>query len=150
MFTMFSSWHKWVKRNELKDIKYPGVYVLVYSEKDISNLPFDWIPNIVYIGMTNSIGGLKSRLQQFENTIKGKKGHGGAHRFRFKHKDYNELVNRLYVSVKSFKCDVNSIDKKNLLLMGKVAEFEYVCFAEYVEKYGHLPEFNDKKLSPKR
>ena len=41
---------------------------------------FDWIKEIIYIGMTNSKGGLKNRLQQFDNTIAGKTGHGGAQR----------------------------------------------------------------------
>ena len=33
--------------------------------------------------------------------------------------------------------------------MGEVAKLEYDCFAEYVEKFGNLPEFNDKSKSPK-
>ena len=33
--------------------------------------------------------------------------------------------------------------------MGDVARFEYLCLAEYVEKFGVLPEFNNKKDSPK-
>jgi len=28
--------------------------------------------------------------------------------------------------------------------MGEIAKFEYDCMAIYVEKFGHLPEFNDK------
>lgn len=33
--------------------------------------------------------------------------------------------------------------------MGEIARLEYECFAVYVEKFDQLPEFNDKKLSPK-
>ncbi len=33
--------------------------------------------------------------------------------------------------------------------MGEVAKFEYICFAYFVEVFGELPEFNNKKESPK-
>ncbi len=99
--------------------------------------------------MTNSKAGLKGRLKQFDNTIIGKTGHGGADRFRFKHGNYKELADKLYVSACTFECDVESNDPKDLRIMGKVAKFEYDCFAEYVEKFGELPEFNNKKESPK-
>jgi hypothetical protein len=34
--------------------------------------------------------------------------------------------------------------------MGEVARHEYECVAFFVEAFGKLPEFNDKKRSPKR
>jgi hypothetical protein len=34
--------------------------------------------------------------------------------------------------------------------MGNVVKQEYECFAVFVEKFGKLPEFNDKKRSPKK
>jgi len=33
--------------------------------------------------------------------------------------------------------------------MGEMAWLEYYCFAKYVELFGQLPEFNDKKNAPK-
>lgn len=74
----FSSWFPWTSRNKIRGVKNPGIYVLAISGKDISNQPFSWRDEIVYIGMTNSSAGLKGRLQQFDNTINGKTGHGGA------------------------------------------------------------------------
>jgi hypothetical protein len=101
--------------------------------------------------MTNSKRGLKGRLRQFENTIKGKKSqHSGAKKIIYKYKDYEKLIKDLYVAVRPFKCDVNSNTVKDLLIMGKVAEYEYICFSEYVKRFGMLPEFNNKKLSPKK
>ncbi|HLF35517.1 MAG TPA: hypothetical protein VI583_14830 [Cyclobacteriaceae bacterium] len=100
--------------------------------------------------MTNSIGGLESRLRQFDHTIAGKTGHGGAKRFRFKYPDYERLSKMLYVAICPFNCDVQSNKVRDLLIMGKVAGYEYVCFASYVKKYKKLPEFNDKKRSPKK
>jgi len=79
----FSQWSRCQDRNTLPDLQYPGVYAIALSNDDISGKPFSWRPEIIYFGMTNSKGGLKSRLRQFENTIIGKNGHGGAHRVRF-------------------------------------------------------------------
>lgn len=147
----FSNWIKWPDRNDLNDLQYPGVYVISYNEHDISNNSFDWIEKIIYVGMTNSKKGIKNRLRQFDNTICWKgNNHGGAKRVRYKYKDYDKLIKYLYVSVRLFKCDVNSNQEKDLLIMGKVAEYEYICFAEYVKRFGMLPEFNDKKRSPKK
>ena len=93
--------------------------------------------------------GLKGRLRQFDNTIKGKRGHGGAMRFRRKYPDYDKLIEKLFVSVNVFECDTSSKNPQDLRVMGEVAKEEYVCMAKYVEEFGRLPEFNDMKRSPK-
>ena len=147
----FSNWIKWPEGNKLNDFQYPGVYIISYNEHDINNNSFDWIREIIYIGMTNSKRGLKGRLRQFENTIKGKKSqHSGAKKIINKYKDYEKLIKDLYVAVRPFKYDVNSNTVKYLLIMRKVAKYEYICFAEYVKRFSMLPEFNNKKLSPKK
>ncbi|RZT95924.1 hypothetical protein EV201_0552 [Ancylomarina subtilis] len=145
----FSQWTKWDDRNSISGIKYPGIYCIAISETVLSEQDFEWIPKITYVGMTNSKAGLKGRLKQFDNTIIGKNGHGGADRFRFQYENYQELVDKLYVSVCSFECDVKSNAPNDLRIMGEVAKFEYDCFAEYVDNFGCLPEFNNKKTSPK-
>lgn len=145
----FSKWTKWGNRTSLKGLNYSGVYCLAISDKDLTNEDFDWIGEIRYVGMTNARTGLKGRLTQFDNTIKGKSGHGGADRFLFKHQNYQELIAKLFVSVSYFECDVKSNNPKDLLIMGEVAKFEYVCFAEYAKRFNRLPEFNDKPNSPK-
>ena len=58
-------------------------------------------------------------------------------------------MGRLYVAVVSFPCDPKTNAPNDLRAMGEVAKFEYVCFAKFVEKFGQLPEFNDKKDSLK-
>lgn len=147
----FSNWIKWSDRNKLNDLQCPGVYAISYNETDINNNSFDWIREIIYIGMTNSKRGLKNRLKQFDKTIFGKEGHhGGAKRVRHKHQDYGKLIKCLYVAIRPFKCDVTSNKEKDLLIMGKVAEYEYICSAECVKRFGMLPEFNNKKLSPNK
>ena len=145
----FSKWVPWERRDELKNIHFPGVYIIRISKRNISGRAFSWHKEIAYIGMTNGVSGLKGRLKAFDNTIRGKRGHGGADRFRYKHQNYSELTEMLFVSVASFKADVASNLPKDLLVMGNVAKFEYQCFAEYVNTHGELPEFNNKK-EPKK
>ena len=101
----FTKWVHWIERSKLENLSYPGIYVIAVSTRNISNEPFGWRSEIVYFGMTNSIGGLKSRLNQFDNTIKGKRGHGGARRFLYKYRNYSALTKNLYVSIKPFICD---------------------------------------------
>ena len=72
----FSHWVRWESRDTLNGIHNPGVYALALSRKDISYTKFNWRKEIIYFGMTNSRGGLKARLKQFDNTIIGKEGHG--------------------------------------------------------------------------
>jgi len=145
----FTKWTKWENRNSLEGMNFPGIYCIAISEIDLSEINFNWISEIKYVGMTNSIKGLKGRLKQFDNTIIGKTGHGGADRFRFKHENYQDLVRTLYVSVCSFECNVKSNSPKDLRIMGEVTKLEYDSFANYSEKFNRLPEFNDKVQSKK-
>lgn len=146
----FSQWVHWEDREQLNCIDSPGVYVIRLSSKKIRNRKFSWDKEIIYVGMTNAITGLKGRLKAFDNTINGSNGHGGAHRVRFKHNSYKKLVLNLYVAVAYFNVNVKSNEPKDLRTMGKVLRFEYQCFAEYASKHGELPEFNDKERSPKK
>ena len=141
----FSVWQRWQDRDALENLKYPGVYAIAHSSNPIAGSPFSWRREVFYIGMTNAAAGLKGRLKQFDNTIAGKSGHGGADRVRYKHRDYGVLCQALYVSVAPLKCDVTSNTPTDLRIMGDVAQFEYLCFAHFVELFGKLPEFNNKK-----
>ena len=147
----FSCWVKWENRQQqLKDdLRHPGIYALAISISSLADKSFSWDREIVYFGMTNSATGLKGRLKQFDNTINGKDGHGGAWRFRYDHPNYTELISKLYVAVSSFECKVTSNKPSDLLIMGDVAKAEYECWAEYVAKFNQLPKYNDKKNSPK-
>lgn len=145
----FSAWVLWKGRRALAHLARPGVYALAVTDEGLSGRSFSWRADIVYIGMTNAASGLKGRLQQFDNTIAGKQGHGGADRVRYKHRDYPVLCDRLWVAVAPFKCDVRSQKPEDLLAMGRVASFEYECFAAFAGQFGRLPEFNDKKQARK-
>lgn len=146
----FKDWSRWSNRTESCGLGNPGVYAIAISSADISGIPFSWRPDIVYIGMTNAKSGLRSRLRQFDRTIYGGEGHGGACRVRFKHPRYEKLISELFVAIWSFECDVISNAAGDLRIMGDVAKQEYECIARFVEQFGQLPEFNDKKRSPKK
>jgi hypothetical protein len=145
----FSRWTRWADRDNFDNLHFPGVYAIAVSKEDLSGRKFSWIEAIAYFGMTNAAKGLKSRLKQFDNTIIGKRGHGGADRFRHDYPRYEDLVKVLFVSVVPFKCKVTSNAPADLLIMGDVAKAEYECFAKYAKAFHHLPKYNDKKKSPK-
>ncbi|MBN8751129.1 MAG: hypothetical protein J0I65_27050 [Variovorax sp.] len=146
----FSIWRPWVDRRTHERLKLPGIYAIAISDENLSGQPFDWAPHIVYFGMTNSLGGLAQRLKQFDSAINGGPGHGGAMRFLPQYPAGSDtLLHRLYVAVWPFDCDVRSIEPANLLKMGEVLYAEFYCFAEFSKRFSRLPQFNDKKASPK-
>lgn len=145
----FSRWISWKNRQRLTGLEYPGVYAIALSSVDLSDNEYDWVKNIIYFGMTNSRGGLRARLKQFDNTIFGKEGHGGAERVRYEHRNYNDLTEKLYVSVSPVVCNTKESTPDDFLKMGEVSYMEYYCFARYQRLHGSLPQFNDKKNAPK-
>jgi hypothetical protein len=148
MIDKFTNWVKWEDRNTLEGINYPGIYCIAVSSKRLK--VFDFIPELVYIGMTNSKGGLKNRLNQFNTTImKRPTQHGGAERFLYQYENYEEVKDNIYVAICSFKCDTKMPTSDDLRIMGEVAKCEYDCWAIYLENFDRLPKFNDVKKSPK-
>jgi hypothetical protein len=146
----FSNWVKFDERDELSSD--PGVYAIAISKRNIARSRFRWIKEISYFGYTNAKGGLRGRLNQFNNTLRDKSGpgHGGAQRFRHKHRDGNALAKKLYVAVCPFKCDVSTNKPADLRVMGDVVRAEYLAFAKYASLFDELPKFNNKKQSPKQ
>ena len=148
MIDRFTNWVKWEDRNTLEGINYPGIYCIAVSRKSLNT--FNFIPELEYIGMTNSKGGLRSRLRQFDDTIKLKRtNHGGADRFLYQYQDYEAIKVNIYVAICSFKCDTKNPTPKDLRIMGAVAKCEYDCWAIYIENNGRYPKFNDMNNAPK-
>ena len=84
----FSNWVKFDQRDELRNTNSPGVYAIAISPMDIAGTQFNWTKEISYFGFINSVGGLRGRLNQFNNTLRDKSGpgDGGAQRFRRKYR----------------------------------------------------------------
>ena len=71
---------KFDQRDELRNTNYPGVYVIAVSIRNVTGTRFKWTKEISHFGFTNAVGGLRGRLNQFNNTLRDKAGpgHGGA------------------------------------------------------------------------
>lgn len=106
---------------------------------------FSWRSDIIYVGMTNSLGGLRGRLRQFDQTMAGNLRHGGADRVRVRHRDYTRFAKTAYVALAPFSCTPGSTLPRDLKVMGAVARFEFLCLAAYADKFDRLPEFNNRK-----
>lgn len=150
MENSFSNWYHWKNRNSYPCITWPGIYIVAISNADIEGQKFSFRDEIVYVGMTNAVTGLRGRLVQFDNTISKKHcQHGGADRVLYKHQDYYALIENLYVALLHFECKPASESPTDLREMGRVASAEFECMARCVEELGSLPEFNRKKESKK-
>lgn len=146
-----TNWYKWSDRNKIVNKSQPAVYFIAYSENVISGNAFTMLKEIIYIGMTISVKGLKSRLEQFEKSMKGGEGiHGGAERVRFKHKDFNKFLNNVYVSARIFHLSATKNTSSDWRIKGACIGHEYISFADYIDLYHELPEFNDHNRSKKK
>ncbi|MCL2182802.1 MAG: hypothetical protein FWB85_04960 [Chitinispirillia bacterium] len=152
---------KWIKYSDLDVLEkhnweFPGIYVIAKSATDISGTPFDYIKNIVYIGMTNTYGGLKARIMQFNYSLTMKHSqHGGADRFmaEYGRTDVAQWKKKLYISIMAFPVEDTHIDMElrtpeDLLVVGDILRQEYICYSSYKAKFKKLPVFNDKKAVP--
>lgn len=143
---------KWIpllNYQSLKNCKYPGVYILAYTTKELKNKPVK-IEDIYYAGMSNSLGGVKQRLSQFISGIERGYGHSAGNRFFRQNKcmAYSRLKKKknFFVASFSIKCVVekNKRTPKDLVKMGEVAKFEYKVLAYIKKKLGRESELNKK------
>jgi hypothetical protein len=147
----FTNWQRWTECFNISQIEQPGVYAIALSDIDLGGSTFSICPEIRYFGMTVSKGGLASRLSQFHGALFENDGpHGGAWRFRFDYPNAIIAVDKFFVSVACFDCNPARKAASDLREMGRIVGFEYLCFADYLDLYGHLPKYNDTKLRPKK
>ena len=154
MNAKWTPWQRFFRDETLKSIPtFSGIYAFAIVKFDISDQSFSLRQEIVYFGMTNnSNGGLQTRLKQFKDTIERKTPqHGGAERFLYAYKKgRKDLEKVLFISVLPVRCNPSSNEAGDLRKMGRVCSLEYEYQAQYVDKFGTgLPQFNDKKDSPK-
>ena len=142
----FTPWQRWESRSSIENAKFPGVYVLAITEKELEGAEVEY-KDVCYIGMSNSKKGLLGRWDQFRQAIKGVKGRhsGGDTVFRYL-KDFDKWQYRLYVAACPIACDIESRKPEDLRLMGIVAYLEYEAFAQFSEKHDELnkPKYNTK------
>jgi hypothetical protein len=143
--------------NKINNGNFPGVYLLAYSKEDLEDQILS-PTQIYYVGMSNSIGGVKSRLKQFQVSLKdnvairGKTLHSAGNRFKYsdpfrsyKHADISNPF-KFYVTIKTFPCTVKKDlrTSKDLQIMGEICRLEYFIIAFVKEQTGFEPQLNTK------
>jgi len=124
--------------------------MLAFSGKNLHNQSID-PSDIFYIGMTNAIGGINSRISQFLAAIECGKGHSAGNRFyerfcnltAFSESNMNE---KFYYITKFFSCNVSKLSResKDLKIMGNICKLEYYLPAHVNDKTDKEPELNKK------
>jgi hypothetical protein len=136
--------------NKIEDGKYPGVYLIAWTEQNLSGQEIK-LEDIFYVGMSNARKGLSSRLKQFIDGVEKNDGHSAGMRF-FKQYSNNipfsqmQLDKQFYIVTSTFECDVNKKTRtpKDLRIMGEICKLEYFLLAHIKEKIGKEPELNKK------
>jgi hypothetical protein len=91
----FSSWSIWRDKNNLENIKFPGIYIIAKFKSNLSRKVDLKDKDIIYMGETCS--SLQKRLRQFNRSaFKGARGHSGGSSYR---KKYNDKGENLYISI---------------------------------------------------
>jgi hypothetical protein len=141
----FGHWHAWENRAEIPNCEYPGVYLLVISNRKLEGEKA-LCKNASYIGMTNSIKGLMGRWYQFHRAILGNRTHSGGSAVFRTHGNYKEWRKKLFVAALPVICDTKKPTASDLKKMGIITYLEYEAFANFRENHARLnkPEFNTK------
>jgi hypothetical protein len=149
---LFSNKWKMLDSKTVKSIdsKNPGVYLIAWSDKNLSEKEPE-NSDIFYVGMSNAKGGVKSRLLQFLNGINTGKGHSAGNRFftdYCKGKAYKDSNHskKFYFVENTIVCNVNRKDRTadDLITMGEICLLEYSLLAHIKSKVGKEPELNKK------
>lgn len=141
----FNNWKVWDDRESIKNCDFPGVYLIAISDENLRGKRIRW-KHVSYIGMTNSVSGLKGRWNQFQNSIRGKRGHSGGNKIFSKLRHYEQWHNKLYVSAMPIICNVKTPSPNDQLKMGWVTFLEYEAFSKYNSSISDRtrPPFNTK------
>ncbi len=121
-----SEWLPWSERSTQPNV--PGVYVIAKERPG----------NVVYIGRTWGVGGLRDRLAAFHRSATtGLKGHAGGVTF---HRVFGPLALDLFACVHT----TVAINPSERILRPYIEYAERRLIWEHVEKYGDLPTCNSE------
>lgn len=144
---LFSPWIEWSQRDRYPQVNCPGVYAISITDNlNLLGESVRW-DDVVYIGMTNARGGLRSRWKQFDNSIVGGYGHSGGIRVRKEvGSNYGtpEWTARVYVAALPIECNIGNPNAQDYIAMGQVAYLEYQALSEFFKEKKDLPLFNKK------
>lgn len=128
----YSNFFAWADRSQYEKFDDPGVYALCMTPLSLAGDKFSW-EYVIYIGMTTT--SLRKRLNQFNRSIQGKRGHSGGNTL------YAEMQgsvdsSQIYVAMVGLECDVKKREPDDLRILGKVVYLEYEAFAQFSEAMG--------------
>lgn len=130
------------------DLKFPGVYLLAYTESDIEGAPVS-ARDVFYVGMSNARSGVRGRLNQFRAGIEKNGLHSGAMRFfreygRNKPFSIAKSGKRFCFAALTLPCvsDKAAAKAEDLRAMGHVACLEYYAIAYVAAQTGRKPALN--------
>ncbi len=143
---------KWTNlHTNIKDIgsiDQSGVYALAWSSDNLEGMPID-IPDIYYVGMSCSKGGVRQRLKQFISGLESGKSHSAAMRF------FRDVQNgtpysqysgpkKFYMPATTLECEASKKHRKpdDLRTMGQVTCLEYYLIAHCLDQLGKEPDLN--------
>lgn len=138
----FSPWFNWEDRRNYEQCDLPGIYLLSITEnQNLAGEAPAW-GDVSYIGMTRSRGGLANRWFQFDQTIRGKRGHSGGKTVRKQLGLYGSWTQLLYVAAFAIECNTKSPEAADYLRIGWIAFLEYEALSRFREAMGTHPRYN--------
>ena len=128
--------------------RFPGIYLLAYSKRNLKQTKIRE-EDVLYVGMSNAQGGVRSRLLQFRTGVERYGTHSGAMRF---FREYQNSVphsqlkrpDSFFYAALSIQCasEKGSLTAADLRSLGHVACLEYYAIARIREKTGRPPPLN--------
>lgn len=139
----FTKWRPLKDRESIKELEFPGVYLIAQSDKKLDNRHVDPLyEKIIYIGETGSK--LKKRLSQFESASEGGSGsHYGGKTYLKESKKKGWTKKNLFVAVHSCKAKKTKEEIKHFLRMQ-----EKKLIWDFITEHGCQPACN-KPVIPK-
>jgi hypothetical protein len=141
---LFNSKWQLLDKESIKDLKYPGVYLLANpAARDLARLVGKTVKlgDVDYVGMSNNGHGVGRRLHQFLRAIEGKGAHSAGNRVFAA--GYRPDKKFLFVAHPIVCCSSKAnATPDDFRKMGNVACLEYYAIAHILEQTGAVPSLN--------
>lgn len=143
----------WVPMRDYRTLpgsKYPGVYLLAYTNENLAGQPVT-TKDVYYVGVTQSCGGVRQRLYQFLCGLEKPVAHSAAMRFLSEvaaGTPYSQLVEKrqFFVTSVSVECQPRKTLRTpvDLQKCGIVAALEWYALAHIRDETDSEPLLNKK------
>ena len=131
-----------------ESLKSPGVYMLAYTKSKLRGKLIKE-NDVLYVGMSNSQGGIRTRLKGFGDGLETYGIHSGAKRFYREYQNgrpFSKLKDqgRFFYATLTIDCisEKSKLQPSDLRELGHVACLEYYAIARIKQKTGRMPTLN--------